>query len=90
MCVQLAPKHNMYPMLGMVRVVADRGPKDLDISKGHLVCLDNIGGFTDREALRNALYAKFPDLRVRRTATCCASNRPAGLLAPMCFQPGSP
>lgn len=49
-------------------VVQDRGPADLDISGGHLVCLDNIGGFTDRDALREILNAKLPNLRQIRFA----------------------
>ena len=56
------------------RKVADRGPKDLDISNGHLVCLDNIGAFTPREPLEEALRTKNPGLRV------CTCTRPLWLM----------
>jgi hypothetical protein len=47
----------------------DDGPKDLDISNGPYVCLDNIGAFTHRGSLEDALRNRFKRLRVR-----CATN----------------
>lgn len=54
-----------HSAFGLLRAPAQLIPKDLDISNGHMVCLDNIGGCTDQETLRSALYSKFPGLRVR-------------------------